>query len=119
MIIIEFKNSAPITNKPLNGFYEVSKKQERNGKFLRKYWSLMDFTAFNLPEGLKYTIDLSLCTKEMLHEIIKSIQGVESISFAKMKEDDFEKYYSDTLDHCCKLLGVAKETVINELVGYF
>ena len=118
-MILEFKYGVPQTNDKLNGFYEVKKKQDRNGRFLKKYWALINFTAFHMPEGIKYTIDLSNCTPDTLHEIIKDIQCVESISFGKMSEDDFSKHYSDTLDHCCKLLGTSPEVVIQELTNFF
>jgi len=117
-VIVEFKNGVPQTNGPLNGFYEVKKKQERNGSHLRKYWALINLTAHNLPEGMTYTVDLSNCKPELLHEIIKTIQGVESVSFGKMSQEQFNEHYSNTLDHCCKLLGVAPEAVIKELVGF-
>jgi len=117
-LIVEFRNGQPVTDKPLNGFYELKKKQERNGQHLKKYWSLINFTAHHLPEGMTYTVDLSNCKPELLHEIIKTIQGVESVSFGKMSQEQFNEHYSDTLDHCSKLIGVAPETVINELVGY-
>jgi len=117
--IVEFRNGVAQTNKPLNGFYEMKKKQDRNGKFLSKYWKLLDFTAHHIPEGIVYTVDLSNADKELLHGIIKDIQGVESVSFAKMIEEDFEKYYSNVLDHCCQLLKTQKETVIKELTGFF
>jgi hypothetical protein len=118
-MIVEFKDGVPQTNERLNGFFELKKKQERNGRHLRKYWSLMNLTASNLPEGMTYTVDLSNCKPELLHEIIKTIQGVESVSFGKMSQGQFNEHYSDTLDHCCKLLGTSPETVINELTGYF
>jgi hypothetical protein len=117
--IIQFIDGIPQTNKKLNGYFEVQKKQDRNGKFLKKYWELMAFTAHHIPEGINYNVNLDNCTKDLLHEIIKGIQGVESISFAKMTEDDFNKHYSNTLDHCCKLLGTSPEIVIQELVGFF
>jgi hypothetical protein len=118
-LIVEFRNGVPVTDKPLNGFYEVKKKQERNGRFLKKYWSLIGFTAHNIPEGIKYTIDLSNVSQDALHEIIKDIQGIESISFGKMTEEKFSEHYSNTLDHCCKLLGTSPEIVVEELTGYF
>ena len=116
--ILQFINNVPQTNRVLNGYYEIQKKQDRNGKFLAKYWALCEFTAFHMPEGTKIEIDLSNCTKEMMSEIVKSIRGVESISYAKMSEEQFEKHYSDMLDECCKLLRLAPETVINDLVGF-
>lgn len=117
--IIEFKDNVPQSNTVLNGFYEVQKKQNRNGRFLKKYWKLLEFISFNIPEGIEYTVSLDNITKEHLHEILKQIQGVESVSFAKMTEQDFERHYSDTLDHCCKLLRVAPEVVIDELTRFF
>ena len=119
MNIIEFRDNVPVTNDKLNGFYKVQKKQNRNGKFLKKYWALIGFTAFHMPEDITYEVDVSNGSKEMLHEILKEIQGVESISFSKMSEQDFENHYSDTLDHCCKLLGASPETIIQELTQFF
>lgn len=118
MNIVEFKNNVPQTSKPLNGFYELKRKQERNGRFLSKYWLLCSFTAYHMPEGSKIEVDMSNPSKEMMSEVIKSIRGVKSVSFAKMSEDDFKEHYSRTLDECCKLLGTSAETVINELVGF-
>ena len=44
------------------------------------------------------------------------------ISFGHLQStfynEDFQKHYSDTLDHCCKLLRTSPEVVINELVGF-
>lgn len=116
--IIKFVNNIPQTQKPLNGFYEIQRKQDRNGRFLKKYWTLISFVCFHMPEGAKIEIDLSNCSKEMMSETIKSIRGVKSVSFAKMTEEQFQEHYSRTLDECCKLLGLAPETVINELVGF-
>jgi hypothetical protein len=79
----------------------------------------MNFTTHHLPEGMTYTVDLSNCKPELLHEIIKTIQGVESVSFGKMTQEKFDEHYSDTLDHCCKLLGTSPEVVIDELVNFF
>ncbi len=118
-MIVEFKNGIPQTNDTLNGFYEVKKKQDRNARHLKKYWALINFTAHHLPEGIAYTVDLNNCGPDLLHEIIKSIQGVESISFGKMSQDKFNEHYSDTLDHCCKLLGTSPEIVIEELTNFF
>ena len=118
MKVIEFKNGIPVTDKVLNGFYEVQKKQNRNGRFLKKYWKLIEFTMHHMPEDITYTVEVSHCTKEMLHEIFKELQGVDSIAFGKMSEEEFEKHYSNTLDHCCKLLGTSEETVIKELVSF-
>lgn len=119
-MIVEFKDGVPQTNKVLNGFYEVVKKRDqRKAGLTSKYWVLLEFTAFNMPEGMTYTVDLSNANKETLGIIMKQIQGVGSVSHDKMTNEDFQKHYSDTLDHCCKLLGASPETIINELTGYF
>ena len=118
-MIIEFINGVPQTDKPLNGYYEVKKKQDRNGLFLAKYWKLLQFTAFHIPEKYKIEMDLSYCSKEMLHEVLKQARGVESVSFAKMTEEQFSEHYSAVLDQCCAILGTKPETVIQELTSYF
>ena len=119
MQIVRFIDGIPQTDKKLNGYYELKKKQDRNGRFLQKYWALMAFTAFNIPHGTDMQINLDNASKEMLHEIIKSIRGVESISFAKMSEDEFKDHYSAVLDECSKIIGASPDVVIEELVGFF
>jgi len=118
--IVEFRNGVAQTNKPLNGFYEVTKKRDqRKAKFTAKYWKLLDFTAHHMPEGMTYTVDLSNATKEFMHLIMKQIQGVDSVSHQNMSNEDFKRVYSNVLDHCCQLLKTQNKTVIKELTGFF
>jgi len=117
--IIQFINGVPQTNKKLNGYYEIKKKQERNGKFLAKYWKLLEFTAFNMPHGATIEIDLSNATKELLHETTKSSSGIESVSFAKMSEEEFGEHYSRVVDQCCSMLRTTAKKVLDNLVGFF
>jgi hypothetical protein len=42
-----------------------------------------------------------------------------SISFVNMDQIQFEEHYSRALDICSKIIGVAPENVIRELVEFF
>jgi hypothetical protein len=94
---------------------EVSLDVSRNYKFLKKYWALVKFTLFYLPEELakKYK------TKEQLHREIKiqcgiyerveSLGGkqliaVGSISFEKMTPEQYAEFFSQAIDVVCKYL---------------
>ena len=114
----EIKNNTILDRNMKDGSYELEVVKKRNCKLLAKYWKLLQFACYHMPEGMKYTIDLSNCTKEAFHEILKNVEGKESVSFGKMSEDEFRQHYSRTLDLICGLLSVEKEDVINELVSY-
>lgn len=99
----------------------------RSLKQLKKYFALMEFTAFNSPEWAQ------LETKDDVHELIKSRLGTKvftpdgklshtkpiSVSFSKTKQSEFNEIYSRALDICSKIIGVAPEQIIKELVEFF
>ena len=77
----------------------------RNGKFLRKYFSLLKVAYDNYPGE---NMSLEVFREQIIilagyHTQHQSFDGrvilkAESISFAKMSETDFEKLYSRTID---------------------
>ena len=110
-----------------DGEYQIEIKKPRNYKFLKKYWKLIEFTQFHLPEQFEYTVSLlgvevakvPIHSKDSLHTLFKYFMGVESISFSDMNEDDFREFYSRSLDICCRLLGTTEQKVLEELTIFF
>ena len=43
----------------------------------------------------------------------------KSISFSSMGQDEFSELYSKSIDYCCKVLGVEKNEIIEEINQYF
>ena len=110
-----------------DGSYQVELKQPRNIKFHRKYWKLIEFTRYHLPEKFSFQVslmgvkvaDVPINNRDALHSLFKYLLGVESISFSSMSESEFKEFYSRSIDICCKLLGTAEETVLKELSHFF
>ena len=119
MNIVQFIDGVPQTDKKLNGYFELKKKQPRNGRFLAKYWKLCSFLAEHIPHGFSFTVTRELSTKDDAHELFKDLANIESVSFSKLTEEQFSQHYSNALDVCCSVLGSEKEETINQLTGYF
>ena len=110
-----------------DGAYQVELKQPRNIKFHRKYWKLIEFTRYHLPEKFSFQVslmgvnvaDVPINNRDTLHSLFKYLQGIDSISFSSMSESEFKEFYSGSIDICCKLLGTAEEIVIKELANYY
>ena len=105
----------------------------RNGAFHRKYWSLIgvafDYWSANAIPRQHNGMDVRLC-KEVFQKDLMLLCGYstpvasvlngltympDSISFAKMTEETFEKLYSDTIDVILqKVLPNLSEEDLNE-----
>ena len=103
----------------------------RNIQFHRKYFSLLNLAFDNMPEryGEQYKNVDQLRKAIMLelgrYKLITNLQGhswpeIESISFANMKQDEFEKVYSETIDVIIRHLlpGNKREEIEREIVNY-
>ena len=119
MNVVQFIDGVPQTDKKLHGYFEMRRKQDRNGRFLAKYWKLCNFLAEHIPHGFSFTVTRELSTKDDSNLLFKDLANVDSVGFAKLTEEEFNEHYSHALDVCCKILGNEKETVIQELVNYF
>ena len=104
----------------------------RNGQFHRKYWSLVN-TAFDMWSANAIPrqhngMDVRLCKEVFQKDLmlltnycspVAHIGGLgymaDSISFAKMTQETFEKLYSDTIDVILqKVLPGLDEDDLNE-----
>ena len=109
-----------------DGSYQVELKQPRNVDFLRKYWVMLEFTIYHLPEKFNFQVflmgvnvaDVPINNRDTLHSLFKYLLGVESISFGKMSKSEFQNYYDRSIDVCCKLLGQSKDVILKELINY-
>ncbi len=108
----------------------VDVKRPRNLAFHRKYFGLLDLVLNALPEGTYGNVD-------QLHEglklalgyrtPIKLLDGTDaylpgSISFAKMSQAEFERFYDDVCNFLCKnfLPGVKPgnlKSQLSEMLG--
>ena len=95
------------------GTYKAKVTRGRNLKFHRKYFALLDVIMDNLPEELEAkfpTIDRLLWEMKLQtgkFDVHISLGGTEtviphSISFAKMDQDEFEKFYEGTIQVAVK-----------------
>ena len=91
--------------------------QPRNPRFNNKFWAMIK-VAFDNQDHYKtkdaMVIDLKLACG--IYEQYESHNGRTryipgSISFAKMKEDEFEQFYNNALDILCKWFGADKDTL--------
>ena len=102
--------------------------QPRNIEFLRKYWALVGLVFANLPERLEPIFP----TQNRLHEEIKYKAGVftthrmadgqlavriGSIALHKMKQDEFDKFFSKVCDIVAKyfLHGITSKELRDEV----
>lgn len=110
----------------LNVPYEFEFKNQRNVNFHRKYFSLLNLVVEN-TEKFKDVNHLRMILAiecGWYEDLINPLSGEitiipKSISFAKMGNDEFEELYSKSIDYCCKILGVEKEDIINEISQHF
>lgn len=98
----------------MNGEYKCVLTQQRNSKFHRKFFALLDvaFDAWEEPEveykGIKVKKNKERFRKDVIilcgfYEVIVDISGrirleAKSMSFARMDQKDFEILYSSTID---------------------
>lgn len=111
---------------------------QRNYKFLQKYWKLVDITLHNLPQKtnkiLQQRHEFQIKTKDDLHFYIKLKGGYidkkfvgkdgnigwepQSIAFDSMDQQEFDQYFSDALDICADLLTIESDELINEVMQF-
>ena len=111
---------------------------QRNVRFLRKYWALVNVILENLPESVEDNLmqnhQFRIKTKEDVHFYIKIKNGFvekkyigkdgniawvpKSIAFDKMNETEFEEFFSKAVDTACKLLTVESDDLIKEVMNF-
>jgi len=118
---------------------EVTCTNQRNIKFHRKYWSLINTTLHNLPETAEKELmskhQFRITSKEDLHFYVKIKNGyVEkrfigkdgnigwvptSISFSSMDEDKFNEFYDKAVRTCAELLGLEDSELTKHILEEF
>lgn len=133
-LVKQFDNSFKVSH---NSDYEKLKKikagatvkctitQPRNVQFHRKYFALINLVYQNqerysnidhLRNDLTIASGYYTERKNIKDEIIIE---AESISFASMKQDDFNNLYSATLDAIVKYFSFDRKSMIDEIEQYF
>lgn len=107
-------------------------KRPRNYKFHKKYWALLRLTVANLPHLIQQ--QMQIFTEEDLLDCLKIDLGLfttrwhggrqivktGSISFAKMDNTEFEKFFSRSVDAILRiyLRGTDRQALIEEVENY-
>lgn len=113
-----------LEKKPLGTLIEAPFKEPRNGKLLRKWWALCGYLAEHhsgFPNSEK-------ASKWMLRQLgyyteVRTSRGVEkiedSISFAKMDEEDFSKLYDKACDLLCEIIPHVTNEQVKQVLAEF
>ena len=107
-------------------------KRPRNYEFHKKYFALLRLTVANLPHLIQQ--QMQIFTEEDLLDCLKIDLGLfttrwhggrqivktGSISFAKMDNTEFEKFFSRSVDAILRiyLRGTDRQALIEELENY-
>lgn len=107
-------------------------KRPRNYEFHKKYFALLRLTVANLPHLIQQ--QMQIFTEEDLLDCLKIDLGLfttrwhggrqivktGSISFAKMDNTDFEKFFSRSVDAILRiyLRGTDRQALIEEVENY-
>lgn len=116
---------------PVGETYRVQITKPRNAAFHRKYFALLKLTLDNLPEeyvehyptldNLLDEVKLQLGHYELRQTLGgKPFYKLRSISFASMDQDEFEDFYSRTLDVLIRyfLKGLTTEEIEQEIINF-
>lgn len=102
---------------------------QRNYEFHKKYFALINLAWQNLPEKFDGYFGTSDDLRKELTKLAgfyherkdfygNTIKEAESISYDSMSPERFEKLYKKTLDLVCKLIGVPKTKVMDQLMEF-
>lgn len=125
----EYRSDFDELNKLKNNVvYKWDVKEQRNYKFLKKFFALLNLTHQNLSEPYSdYWRSFEdfreiLLMKAGFYHTIKTEKGIiyraDSISFSSMDEIKFQEVYNRVCDECCKLLDVNKPTIEAEILNF-
>ena len=110
----------------VNEPYEYEFKNVRNPRHHRKYFALLNLVVSNTEKFKDVNHLRMILAIECGHydELIDPLSGEvriipKSISFSSMGQDEFSELYSKSLDYCCKVLGVEKSEIIEEINQHF
>lgn len=110
----------------VNEPYEFEFKNQRNVNFHRKFFSLLNLVVDNTEKfkDVNHLRMILAIETGWYEELINPLSGEvtiipKSISFSKMGNDEFEDLYNKSIDYCCKILGVEKSEIIEQINQQF
>lgn len=111
---------------PLNEIIEIEYKKQRNIRFHRKLFSLLNLAysnqnIFDNLEDMRYCLMLECNLSEIkVNRLTGEIFKVpKSLQFAKMDEVEFNEVYNTLKQYICEWLGVTNEQINEEIEQYF
>ena len=111
---------------PLNEIIEIEYKKQRNIRFHRKLFSLLNLAysnqnIFDNLEDMRYCLMLECNLSEIkVNKLTGEIFKVpKSLQFAKMDEVEFNEVYNTLKQYICEWLGVTNEQINEEIEQYF
>lgn len=111
---------------PLNEIIEIEYKKQRNIKFHRKLFSLLNLAysnqnIFDNLEDMRYCLMLECNLSEIkFNKLTGEIFKVpKSLQFNKMDEIEFNEVYNTLKKYICEWLGVTNEQINEEIEQYF
>ena len=107
-------------------------KRPRNYEFFKKYWALLRLTVTNLPHLIQQ--QMQIFTEEDMLDCLKVDLGLYttvwhgatqiikpgSISFARMDESEFERFFQRSVDVILRiyLRGTDRQALIDEIDNF-
>jgi len=111
---------------PLNEIIEIEYKKQRNIRFHRKLFSLLNLAysnqnMFDNLEDMRYCLMLECNLSEIkVNRLTGEVFKIpKSLQFAKMDEIEFNEVYNTLKQYICEWLGVANEQINEEIEQYF
>ena len=111
---------------PLNEIIEIEYKKQRNIRFHRKLFSLLNLAysnqnIFDNLEDMRYCLMIECNLSEIkVNKLTGEIFKIpKSLQFAKMDEVEFNEVYNTLKQYICEWLGVTNEQINEEIEQYF
>ena len=111
---------------PLNEIIEIEYKKQRNVKFHRKLFSLLNLAysnqnIFDNLEDMRYCLMLECNLSDIKVNRLtgETFKVPKSLQFAKMDEIEFNEVYNTLKQYICEWLGVTNEQINEEIEQYF
>lgn len=111
---------------PLNEIIEIEYKKQRNIKFHRKLFSLLNLAysnqnIFDNLEDMRYCLMLECNLSEIkVNKLTGEMFKIpKSLQFNKMDELEFNEVYNTLKQYICEWLGVTNEQINEEIEQYF
>src|SRR5690554_3029200 len=111
---------------PLNEIIEIEYKKQRNIRFHRKLFALLNLAysnqnMFDNLDDMRYCLMLECNLSEIkVNRLTGEVFKIpKSLQFSKMDEIEFNEVYNTLKQYICEWLGVANEQINEEIEQYF